>query len=71
MMKYGYSDEKFREDLWDSQTKFARDVADFDLDCFIPAMRRKTVTGEDEFALKALTEMVEMLNQHFAEARRV
>ena len=70
-MKYGYSDEKFREDLWECSTKFARDVADFDLDCFIPDMRRKTVTDKDKFALQALNEMVEMLNQHFAEARRV
>lgn len=71
MMKYGYNDDEWRADLWESQTKFAQDVASFSLEVFVPAMKRKTVTEKDEAALKALNEMVEMLNQHFAEARKV
>lgn len=70
MMKYGYNDYEWKEDLFEAQTKFTQDVIHFNTELFIPAMKRKTVTEKDEQALKALNEMMEMLNKHFAEARK-
>lgn len=71
MMKYGYNDYEWNKDLFEAQTKFVQDVIYFNTELFIPAMKRKTVTEKDEQALKALNEMVEMLNKHFAEVRKV
>lgn len=71
MMKYGYNDYEWKEDLFEAQTKFVQDVIYFNTKLFIPAMKRKTVTEKDEQALKALNEMMGMLNKHFAEVRKV
>ena len=70
MMKYGWNDNDWMDELRENgATKFSEDVCSFNLHLFLPAMKRKTMHETDEKALKALNEMVEMLNKHFAEIK--
>lgn len=64
MLKYGYNDYEWDKDVKTTGTRFNSEVLHFNREAYIPFMKRKTVTEDELKMLKALTEMVELLNEH-------
>ena len=71
-MKYGWNDKEWTRVMNEElHSKFGDAVCMFNLDGFIGMMKRKTMNEGDMIALKALNEMVAMLNAHAEEVKRV
>ena len=68
-MKYGHRDTEWKNNRL--YTKFTLAVMNFNLDGFQAFMKRKTIHKDEEEMLFALKEMVEMMEQHLEEMRRV
>ena len=68
-MKYGYNDYEWNEGCRNA-SQFCEAVSQFNLNGFIGWMKKKTYTDKDERMLKALTEMVEMMNAHKDEMKK-
>ncbi len=68
-MKYGFNDYEWKEDCYDWD-KVCAAIANFNVEGFIPFMKRKTYDEKDEKMLKALTEMVKMMNAHKAKMQK-
>lgn len=64
MTKYGYNDTAWLDEIKSSGARFNSAVRIFNLDGYMGMMKRKTVTEDELKSLKALTEMVELLNEH-------
>ena len=63
-MKYGFYDAEWEElEMRCRGSVFQREVEHFNRECFRGMMKRKTVDQDDLAMLRALTEMVEMLNK--------
>lgn len=64
-MKYGFNDYTLYNLTQEHAVSAPMDrVRNFNVDVFIPFMRRKTMTVGDQAMLDALNEMVQMLNEH-------
>ena len=67
-MKYGFNDYKWNENMehWD---KVCEAITLFNLDGFIPFMKRKTYDEKDEHMIKCAKEMIEMMEKHLEEIK--
>jgi hypothetical protein len=68
-MKYGYRDTEWRDNS--IYTRFTSAVIGFNINGFQAFMKRKTVYKDEEQMVYALKEMVEMMEEHLKEMRRV
>lgn len=66
-MKYGFYDFDWFNGLDDS--KIGTKIVCFNRDCFLPFMKRKTISQHELKILESLTEMVEIMNDHVKEMK--
>ena len=69
MKKYGFNDYEWNNgcECWN---KFCQGVTLFNLNVFIPFMKRKTMDKKDVKMLEALAEMVTMMIEHAKETKK-
>lgn len=68
-MKYGYYEYNHRD--WQCSGPICSAINIFNLNCYIPFMKRKTIREDETKMLAMLTEMVELMNEHVKEMKRV